>query len=123
MAPLTTPPDAWWLCPNQPRCGHGAVLHDVDDYDDPIPRCCVDGCPCGAILGPPPPPDLAPDGCPTHDLAPGTLVTLDGAPASAGLVCQTWHDTRPTAAALRRLMHRALRWTPPHADIPPAWRR
>lgn len=38
----------WWLCPNEPRCSHGAILHDVDDYDDPTPRCCVDGCACGA---------------------------------------------------------------------------
>lgn len=37
----------WWLCPNEPRCPHGAVLHDVDDYDDPSPTCCVEGCGCG----------------------------------------------------------------------------
>jgi len=41
---LTT---AWWLCPNEPRCPHGALLHDVDELDDPTPTCCVDGCPCG----------------------------------------------------------------------------
>jgi hypothetical protein len=39
---------AWWLCPNTPRCGHGAVLHDIEDYDDPLPRCCVEDCGCGA---------------------------------------------------------------------------
>lgn len=38
---------AWWLCPNEPRCPHGDVLHDRDDWDDPSPTCCVDGCSCG----------------------------------------------------------------------------
>lgn len=45
---LSHPPQArWWLCPNTPRCPHGAILHDVYDADDPTPACCVDGCPCG----------------------------------------------------------------------------
>jgi hypothetical protein len=50
-AAMTTPqPDApaWWLCPNRPRCPHGAVLHDIRDHDDPLPRCCADGCDCGS---------------------------------------------------------------------------
>jgi len=39
---------AWWLCPNKPRCPHAAVVHDVEDFDDRRPRCCADGCQCGA---------------------------------------------------------------------------
>lgn len=39
--------NAWWLCPNEPRCPHGAALHDVYDYDDPRPTCCAEGCDCG----------------------------------------------------------------------------
>ena len=35
------------LCPNSPPCAHGAVLHDIEDYDGEVPRCCVDGCSCG----------------------------------------------------------------------------
>lgn len=38
---------AWWLCPNDPPCAHGSVLHDIWDYDDESPMCCVDGCDCG----------------------------------------------------------------------------
>lgn len=38
----------WWKCPNDPPCPHGAVLHDVDELDDPLPRCCAEGCDCGA---------------------------------------------------------------------------
>ena len=37
---------AWWLCPNEPRCPHGAVIHDVYELGD-TPRCCVEGCDCG----------------------------------------------------------------------------
>jgi hypothetical protein len=37
----------WWLCPNEPRCPHARVFHDVEDYDDPLPRCCAEGCDCG----------------------------------------------------------------------------
>jgi hypothetical protein len=48
--PGTTPEPAWWLCPNAPRCGHGAVLHDIYDLEDTVPRCCVDGCDCGKPL-------------------------------------------------------------------------
>lgn len=40
----------WWLCPNEPRCPHGGVLHDVVDPEDQIPRCCVTGCECGRDL-------------------------------------------------------------------------
>lgn len=29
------------------RCRHGNALHDVEDFDDPYPTCCVDGCRCG----------------------------------------------------------------------------
>lgn len=42
---------AWWLCPNDPPCGHGAVLHDVEDHEDPSPTCCVEGCGCGRPAG------------------------------------------------------------------------
>lgn len=38
---------AWWLCPNEPRCPHGAIAHDIEEMDDPMPRCCVEGCDCG----------------------------------------------------------------------------
>ena len=34
-------------CPNEPRCPHARVFHDVEDYDDPLPRCCAEGCDCG----------------------------------------------------------------------------
>lgn len=37
----------WWLCPNTPPCGHGAVLHDIEEADDPLPRCCAEDCGCG----------------------------------------------------------------------------
>jgi hypothetical protein len=46
-------PVAWWLCPNTPRCPHGAVLHDVEDWEDMSPTCCVDGCGCGTQLDQP----------------------------------------------------------------------
>jgi hypothetical protein len=23
------------------------VFHDIEDFGDPLPRCCVDGCDCG----------------------------------------------------------------------------
>lgn len=39
---------AWWLCPNQPRCDHAGVVHDIEDFEDQTPRCCADGCQCGA---------------------------------------------------------------------------
>ena len=37
---------AWWLCPNEPRCPHGAIIHDVYELGD-TPTCCVEGCGCG----------------------------------------------------------------------------
>ncbi len=37
----------WWLCPNDPTCWHGAIFHDVEDYDDESPTCCFEGCACG----------------------------------------------------------------------------
>jgi len=37
----------WWLCPNDPPCGHGAALHDIEDYGDDSPICCIEGCRCG----------------------------------------------------------------------------
>jgi DNA-binding XRE family transcriptional regulator len=37
----------WWLCPNEPRCPHGAVLHDIEEDGDPSPTCCAEGCLCG----------------------------------------------------------------------------
>lgn len=42
------PVQPWWLCPNDPPCGHAAALHDVEDFGDPSPRCCFEGCTCGA---------------------------------------------------------------------------
>ena len=41
---------AWWLCPNEPRCGHAAAVHDVYDAEDEVPRCCAEGCMCGGRL-------------------------------------------------------------------------
>jgi hypothetical protein len=35
------------MCPNDPPCPHAALLHDIEDYDDPSPMCCVEGCDCG----------------------------------------------------------------------------
>lgn len=40
----------WWLCPNDPPCPHGGVLHDIEDYGDEHPTCCVEGCDCGDPL-------------------------------------------------------------------------
>jgi hypothetical protein len=37
----------WWLCPNEPPCPHGAVVHDVEGLEDSRPACCVEGCYCG----------------------------------------------------------------------------
>ena len=38
----------WWLCPNTPSCGHGAVFHDTDgEADTPEYMCCIDECECG----------------------------------------------------------------------------
>jgi hypothetical protein len=38
----------WLRCPNVPPCPHPGLLHDIDDWDDPRPTCCMDGCSCGA---------------------------------------------------------------------------
>ena len=40
----------WWKCPNDPPCPHGAIIHDVYDLEDEVPRCCVEGCTCGYRL-------------------------------------------------------------------------
>lgn len=40
------------LPPGNPSA-HAAVLHDVHDFDDERPRCCVDGCRCGESGGNP----------------------------------------------------------------------
>lgn len=69
MTPFAKPA-GWWLCPNQPRCGHPAVLHDIGDYEDEAPRCCVPDCPCGQV--PEAEPEPAPDA--SHDDR--TLVTV-----------------------------------------------
>lgn len=45
-------PKPWHLCPNEPRCPHAALFHDIDEMDDPLPRCCAEGCPCGKKPGP-----------------------------------------------------------------------
>lgn len=34
-------------CPNSPPCPHGSFVHDIEDYGDPVPRCCAEGCGCG----------------------------------------------------------------------------
>jgi hypothetical protein len=43
--------DGWWLCPNEPRCEHAAVFHDIEgddrDWTEDVPTCCVEGCECG----------------------------------------------------------------------------
>jgi hypothetical protein len=39
----------WWLCPNTPPCPHAAVVHDIYDWGDPAPNCCIDGCTCPAV--------------------------------------------------------------------------
>lgn len=43
--------DGWWLCPNEPRRPHPAVVHDIEDdgrdWAEDIPTCCTDGCDCG----------------------------------------------------------------------------
>lgn len=46
--------EGWWLCPNEPRCPHGAALHDIEDYEDITPMCCVEGCRCGQPQPPTP---------------------------------------------------------------------
>jgi hypothetical protein len=38
----------WWRCPNEPPCPHGGLVHDVYDLEDEVPRCCAEGCMCGA---------------------------------------------------------------------------
>lgn len=38
---------SWWLCPNDPPCPHGAIVHDIAEMDDEWPTCCVEGCSCG----------------------------------------------------------------------------
>ena len=38
-------------CPNDPPCVHAAFMHDVEDWDDPSPTCCIDGCTCGRKAG------------------------------------------------------------------------
>jgi hypothetical protein len=40
---------SWWLCPNTPPCPHTAVVHDIYDWGDPAPTCCIDGCTCPAV--------------------------------------------------------------------------
>jgi hypothetical protein len=40
---------SWWLCPNTPPCPHTAVVHDICDWGDPAPTCCIDGCTCPAV--------------------------------------------------------------------------
>jgi hypothetical protein len=34
-------------CPNDPRCPHPDVVHDIFEWGDPRPMCCVGGCYCG----------------------------------------------------------------------------
>lgn len=44
------PETRWWLCPNDPPCPHAGVVHDIYDYTDLTPRCCVEGCDCGQLI-------------------------------------------------------------------------
>lgn len=68
---------AWWLCPNEPRCPHAAVVHDIEEQGDPLPRCCADGCPCGQK--PPPVTHLQPpDGSGLTPCCGKTLFELPG---------------------------------------------
>jgi len=34
-------------CPNEPPCSHSGLVHEIGDWDDPLPRCCSDDCDCG----------------------------------------------------------------------------
>lgn len=52
----------WWRCPSNPPCEHAALFHDIEEYDDPRPRCCVEGCDCGK-----PGEGIAADGHSTQD--------------------------------------------------------
>jgi hypothetical protein len=36
-----------WVCPNF-ECHHSGLLHDINEPGDQRPRCCFDGCECGA---------------------------------------------------------------------------
>ena len=63
----------WWLCPNG-QCPHGAVLHDSEDWDDPAPTCCVEGCIC---------PRPAADGVVAQSI-PGVDYELAGCPMCGG---------------------------------------
>lgn len=33
-------------CPNG-TCAHSGGIHDIYEFDDPYPTCCVEGCTCG----------------------------------------------------------------------------
>lgn len=37
----------WLPCPNEPRCPHAGIIHDIYDAEDQVPRCCAEGCDCG----------------------------------------------------------------------------
>jgi hypothetical protein len=78
-------PIRWWLCPNQPRCPHPAVIHDVKNVEDATPRCCADGCQCGASGAPSDPPRMA--------VEPGSRLI-----GSAGHPRATWGQSGPTGA-------------------------
>jgi len=42
---------AWWRCPNDPPCPHPGTIHDIYDFDDEVPTCCVEECGCGKHPG------------------------------------------------------------------------
>jgi hypothetical protein len=46
MAPLI--PFSTYPRPNEPPCPHPALVHDIEDWEDMVPRCCAEGCGCGA---------------------------------------------------------------------------
>lgn len=40
-----------FACPNEPRCPHSSLVHDIYDQEDEVPRCCAEGCDCGKRTG------------------------------------------------------------------------
>jgi hypothetical protein len=34
-------------CTNTPPCPHGGMVHDIEDLEDQVPLCCIEGCYCG----------------------------------------------------------------------------
>lgn len=65
-------------CPNTPPCLHARIAHDVEDADDPLPMCCVDGCDCGHDRSRVPESNPTPDtAAQEHDGSPTALPDAD----------------------------------------------